>query len=278
MGRYHPRSSRRPKPPSAAPEETAEPSGLLLLENPGLKLSDLVVSEETRLELGFLVQMLRAWPGEAPVMLFHGPPGTGKTHAARCLAGELDRPLGSASLDRLQTKWHGDTEKAFRRAFEEAAKAGAILLLDEVDALLCDRGTMVASWQISQVNTLLKLLEAPPVPVVLCTNFLRVLDAAVHRRIQHLVEFPVPDRNQRLVLWQKELHRNGLNRLLFLDLQAAAGLPLTGGLIRNAALQFARRIAVYGDDYPADTESLLALARKELPKIDCEVREKRIGF
>jgi hypothetical protein len=277
-GRYHPRSSRRPKPPSAAPEETAEPSDLLLLENPGLKLSDLVVPEETRLELGFLVQMLRARPGEAPVMLFHGPPGTGKTHAARCLAGELDRPLGSASLDRLQTKWHGDTEKAFRRAFEEAAKAGAILLLDEVDALLCDRGTMVASWQISQVNSLLKLLEAPPVPVVLCTNFLRVLDAAVHRRIQHLVEFPVPDRDQRLALWQKELDRSGLNRLHFLDLRAAAGLPLTGGLIRNAALQFARRIAVYGDDYPADTESLLALARKELPKIDCEVREKRIGF
>lgn len=279
-GRYRPRYlSRKPAPKESAQKESDLPQ-MLSLEEPGLRMADLVAPEETRLELGFLVQMLRVRPGEAPVMLFHGPPGTGKTHAARCLAGELDRPLGSASLDRLQTKWHGDTEKAFRKVFEEAAKAGALLLLDEVDALLCDRGTMVVSWQISQVNTLLKLLESPPVPVILCTNFLRVLDAAVHRRIQHLVAFSIPERAQRLSIWSLELGRAGVDPALAagLDLEPLADLPLTGGLIHNAVLQFARRIAVCGDDYPADIAALLDLARKELPKIDSEVREKRIGF
>ena len=276
--RFKPRTASPPPSPQKPAEQEATLPDLLSMETPELALTDLVLSEEADLELEFLVHLLRSEREAAPVMLFHGPPGTGKTHAARCLAGALERPLGVASLDRLQTKWHGDTEKAFRKAFDEAAGAGAILLLDEVDALLCSRGTMALSWQISQVNTLLKLLEAPPVPVILCTNFLHALDAAVHRRIQHLVEFPIPDRRQRMSLWNLELDRNGIDVTLDLDLSPLASLPLTGGLIRNAALQFARRIAVYGEGFPATTQALLALARKELPKIEGELRAKAIGF
>lgn len=276
--RFKPRTASPPPSPQKPAEEEAPLPDLLAMETPEFALTDVVLAEEAALELEFLVHLLRSEQEAAPVMLFHGPPGTGKTHAARCLAGELERPLGLASLDRLQNKWHGDTEKALRKAFDEAAGAGALLLLDEVDALLCARGTMVLSWQISQVNTLLKLLEAPPVPVILCTNFLHALDAAVHRRIQHLVEFPIPDRRQRMSLWNLELDRHGIDVTLGLDLSPLASLPLTGGLIRNAALQFARRIAVYGEEFPATTQALLALARKELPKIEGELRGKAIGF
>ncbi|MBN2798242.1 MAG: AAA family ATPase [Deltaproteobacteria bacterium] len=70
----------------------------------------------------------------------HRPPGTGKTLCAEVVAGELGRPLLRSVVPGLLSRWVGDTERRIAQIFEDARRHGAALLLDEVDALLRERG------------------------------------------------------------------------------------------------------------------------------------------
>jgi len=292
--RPRPSWTREGKPPAPAPAKAPkeEESPVCTFEEsaslPGL--SSLVVApevmEELRYALALCARAMRrdetcAPPGPscpAPRLLFHGPPGTGKTHAARALAHDLGRPLALVLPGALMQKWVGETEKAIERAFREAADQGALLFLDEADSFLHDRRRALQSHELSCVNALLNQLERPPVPVILCTNLLDSLDPAVHRRIDHMLEFPVPGLAQRRILWEKELVRAQLWRCRP-DYDRLAELPLSGGLIHSAVTQAARRRLVNGDAYTVDTGSLLALAQKELPKMgDLVQTHEPIGF
>jgi SpoVK/Ycf46/Vps4 family AAA+-type ATPase len=179
----------------------------------------------------------------------------------------------------MQHRWHGDTEKAYYLAFEEASEAGAILLLDEVDSILYSRTLTHTGWELSKINVLLKLLEEPAFPVILCTNLLPYLDAAIHRRLHYVLEFPAPSAEERKKLWTLELEARNLRPFPAVDLTALAAVPLTGGLIHNAVIQAARRKTVDPRTFRVNTSSLLTLARKELPKLQLERSERRIiGF
>lgn len=265
-----------PKPAHSTPPRAPEPrkapeleeAPAFNLEGPeGLPdLKDLVVGPETREELEYVLALLADHDvSPPPRLLFHGPPGTGKTHAARALAGELGLPLAVATPGSLINKWVGDSEKALERAFHEAADQGAVLLLDEADSFLFDRRNALQIHQVTQVNALLGQLDRTRAPVVLCTNFLRSLDEAVHRRVDHMIEFPIPPEPQRRLLWARELE--GAEGAGAMDLDRLARLPLTGGLIHNACTQALRRRRVRGEGYPLTTQALLALAGRELPKM-----------
>ncbi len=82
----------------------------------------------------------------------------------------------------LLSRWVGETEAQIAEAFAEARRRGALLLLDEVDGLLFDRGTARAHWEVSQVNELLTWLDRHPLPVVAATNHPDRLDPACLRR------------------------------------------------------------------------------------------------
>lgn len=289
-----PPSTRKGKSPTPAPakgEKEEEPPVCTFEETASLPgLTSLVVAPEVMEELRYTLALCaRAMrrdetctpPGPAspaPRFLFHGPPGTGKTHAARALAHDLGRPLALVLPGALMQKWVGETEKAIERAFGEAAERGALLFLDEADSFLYDRRNALQSHQVSCVNALLNQLERTPVPAILCTNLLDSLDTAVHRRVDHMLEFPVPGPALRRILWEKELVRAQLWRCRP-DYDRLAHVPLSGGLIHNAVTQASRRRLVNGEAYAVDTGSLLALAQKELPKMGDLVRPREpIGF
>lgn len=122
-------------------------------------------------------------------LCFSGPPGTGKTALAQHLARALDRPLHSKKASDLLSSWLGETEKNIADAFEAAEREGAVLLIDEADTFLRGREYAVRSWEASQVNQLLKELEAFQGIVALCTNSFEILDRAVLRRLDLKVAF-----------------------------------------------------------------------------------------
>jgi len=247
------------------------------LSEPKHGLDSVALPGSIKDDLSLVVALCKKAPESAPTLLFYGPPGTGKTYGAGAMAGTLGRPLATVALARIYNRYVGETEKALESAFAEAEKAGAVLLLDEADGLLQSRDSASHQWEIASVNVLLKLLEKPKVPVVLCTNLLPKLDPALHRRIHHLLEFPIPEDEERGAIWALELKRAGLGKKL--DLRRLAEVPLTGGLVANAVAQARNRRLLLGSRFKVTTEVMLELAWKEAPKLGQAADRHRIaGF
>lgn len=177
--------------------------------------------------------------GRGVTLLFHGPPGTGKTATAEGLAHALGRPILAVQADQVLSCWVGETEKRLARAFDEAARSNAVLLFDEADSFFYDRADAQRTWEVSQANLLLTRLELYEGVCILATNRADVLDPALARRISLKVEFPRPDRAARAEIWRRLL-RPPLPLAEDVDPEALAELDLTGAEIKLAVLNAAR--------------------------------------
>ncbi len=131
--------------------------------------------------------------GGALICLFAGASGTGKTLAAETLAAELGRPLHTITPT---AKYIGETEKNLARQFDKAAAAGAVLLVDEADALFGKRTEVKDShdrYANAHGNYLLQKIEAYPGLVILTSNREDNLDDALQRRLRQVIAFAKPD-------------------------------------------------------------------------------------
>jgi ATPase family associated with various cellular activities (AAA) len=187
--------------------------------------------------------------------LFTGPSGTGKTLAAGWLATQLGLPLYRADLAAVTSKYIGETEKNLAHLLAHAEESGIILLFDEADSLFGKRTEVKESndrFANAQTNYLLQRIETFDGIALLTSNSRARFDPAFCRRLDIIVEFPLPGAEERRLLWLSHLgahHRlshKELNRL-------AAASDLAGGHIRNAVLtaavlaQAGNRTIEYGD-------------------------------
>lgn len=129
-----------------------------------------------------------------------GPPGSGKTAFAQYVAGELDRPLLARRASELLSCWVGQTEQNLARLFREATDDGAVILLDEADSFLRDRRGAHRSWEVTQVNELLKQMETFEGICFCATNMMDDLDPAVLRRFDLKIRFDYLSAEQALDL------------------------------------------------------------------------------
>ncbi len=122
-------------------------------------------------------------------LFFYGPPGTGKTAFGRYLAERLEKRLIVKRASDILSPWVGVAEKQMAEMFSEANDDEAILLLDEADSFLQDRGRANQSWEISQVNEMLTQMETFEGIFIASTNFMESLDSATLRRFDLKVRF-----------------------------------------------------------------------------------------
>ena len=184
--------------------------------------------------------------GRGLVCLLSGPPGTGKTFAAQCLANELDLNLYRIDLSQVVSKYIGETEKALAKVFDEAEAGHGILFFDEADSLFGRRSAVKDAhdrYANIEVGFLLQRLEAFEGVAFLATNLRSNLDPAFVRRIRFLLEFPMPDHAMRQRLWEQALPGAAF-REPGLDFESLAEqFRLSGGSIHNIGLAAAHLAA-----------------------------------
>lgn len=170
--------------------------------------------------------------------MFGGPSGTGKTLAARALAGALQMDVYRVDLAAVVNKYIGETERNLNQVFSRAEELDVILLLDEGDSLMTQRTDVRNSndrYANLETNFLLQRLESYEGILVVTTNAGQRIDSAFLRRFDIVVDFTPPDEAERLRLWR--LHLPGDTALDAEFMQAvASSCVLTGGQIRGAAL------------------------------------------
>ncbi|GAA2834564.1 ATP-binding protein [Kitasatospora paracochleata] len=200
--------------------------------------------------------------------LFAGPSGTGKTMAAEVLAHELGCDLYTVDLSTVVDKYIGETEKNLERIFGEAERVNGVLFFDEADALFGKRSDVRdAHDRYANVETayLLQRMEAFDGVAILATNLGGNLDEAFSRRLDAIIDFPVPDAEHRLRIWERAL-RPGVPRGEDLDLGLLADrFDLSGGNIRNVAL--AASYFAAAEDRPVSMADLMRGVNREFLKL-----------
>ncbi|MCM1257616.1 MAG: ATP-binding protein [Roseburia sp.] len=128
-------------------------------------------------------------------LLLYGPPGCGKTSIANCMANRLKLPLVTARLDTLISSLLGNTAKNLRRIFDFADRQPCVLFLDEFDAIAKARDDQHELGELKRVvNSLLQNMDVycKKGILVAATNHQELLDDAIWRRFQTIIEVPKP--------------------------------------------------------------------------------------
>ncbi|MCJ7625113.1 MAG: ATP-binding protein, partial [Anaerolineaceae bacterium] len=231
--------------------------------NPRYGWDDIVLPADRILLLQEIVSMVRGRPvvledwgvGEklassaGVALLFAGQPGTGKTMGAEIIAFELGLDLYKIDLSTVVSKYIGETEKNISKIFEEAETSNAILFFDEADALFGKRSEVRDShdrYANIEISYLLQRMEAYDGVTILATNMRANLDEAFTRRLHFIVEFPFPDKEERLRIWEA-LFPPGVPHEPDIDLtEFAKQYRLAGGNIRNILVNAAYLAAADG--------------------------------
>jgi SpoVK/Ycf46/Vps4 family AAA+-type ATPase len=211
----------------------------------------------------------------AVTVLFAGDPGTGKTMAAEVMSRVLKLDLYKIDLSTMVSKYIGETEKNLEKIFSEAESSNAILFFDEADAIFGKRSEVKDAhdrYANIEVSYLLQRMEAYDGVTILATNLRANLDEAFTRRLQFAVDFPFPEAEDRLRIWQT-LFPPEVPRRPDLDFDLLAKrFKLAGGNIRNIIINAAYQAAADGGQ--VTMVHLMHGTRRELQKMGRWVGEE----
>ncbi|MBW2320431.1 MAG: ATP-binding protein [Deltaproteobacteria bacterium] len=188
----------------AFPQELA---GLILSEQPSRPLASLVVDDALKARIERVILEFRQQHklkkhglNHRRKLLLSGEPGTGKTMTAQVLATELKQPLHIIQMDRLVTKFMGETGAKLRQIFERIRAMPGVYLFDEFDAIGGERDLGNDVGEMRRVlNAFLQFIENDISNnlIIAATNNPRLLDRALFRRFDDVLHYALPDDDSR---------------------------------------------------------------------------------
>lgn len=137
--------------------------------------------------------------------LFSGPSGTGKTLSANLLGKATGLKVYQIDLSQVISKYIGETEKNLAKLFYTAENKNWILFFDEADALFGKRTNVKDAhnrYANQEVSYLLQMVEEYS-GLVIFSSSENEIDKSFLKRMQFVVEFPMPRTEERLKLWQR---------------------------------------------------------------------------
>lgn len=175
---------------------------MLSLSMPSHDLSELIVSED----IGDKIQrILNEYRNRNKLIsygltnrrkiLIEGNPGTGKTLTASIIASELSLPLYTVQMDKLVTKFMGETSAKLRQVFDNIESNVGVYLFDEFDAIGADRSLDNEVGEMRRIlNSFLQFIEQDGSEsiIIAATNNQRLLDQALFRRFDDVLHYMLP--------------------------------------------------------------------------------------
>lgn len=200
---------------------TGELQGLLI-ESPAFdNLSDLIVSSNIKDKINRIisefVQRDKLHKNDLQnrrKVLLSGPPGTGKTLTASIIAHELRLPLYTILMDKMVTKFMGETSAKLRQIFDLIQQRQGVYLFDEFDAIGGERSRDNDVGEMRRVlNSFLQFIERDNSEslIIAVTNNQKLLDTALFRRFDDVIVFKLPTPKEKRELLQNRLARYSKN-------------------------------------------------------------------
>ena len=253
-----------------------------------LEWKDLVLRKQTLDEIGELETWLKyndklmgEWRMSGKIkpgfkVLFHGPPGTGKTMTACLLGKYTKRDVYRIDLSTVVSKYIGETEKNLSKLFDKAENKDWILFFDEADALFGKRTNVRDAhdkYANQEVSYLLQRIESHSGLVILASNMKSNIDSSFTRRFNSIVEFENPTSGERMQLWRNYLpEAANLSKKVILS-EISRKYELTGANIVNV-IQYAGLQTLQKKSKTISEDDLLKGIQKEYRKEGKMIRKE----
>mmetsp|Transcript_1522 Transcript_1522/g.1942 ORF Transcript_1522/g.1942 Transcript_1522/m.1942 type:complete len:460 (+) Transcript_1522:215-1594(+) len=216
-------------------------------------------------------------------VLLHGPPGTGKTLLARACANQTNAVFLKLAGPQLVQMFIGDGAKLIRDAFElakekikDGTSSGAILFIDEIDAIGTKRFGGDQSGDREVQRTMLELLSQldgfssnEMIKVIAATNRPDVLDPALLRsgRLDRKIELPHPSEDARGKILQIHSRKMNVGKdVVFEELARSCddfnGAQLKAVCVEAGMLALRRESAEIGHEDFIEAISVVAAKKK----------------
>ncbi|KAI0180807.1 P-loop containing nucleoside triphosphate hydrolase protein [Hypoxylon sp. FL1284] len=146
--------------------------------------------------------------GQGITMLLEGPPGVGKTLTAEAVSEKLRRPLYAMGAGELGADAEA-VEGSLTRMLDAAARWDAVVLLDECDVLLAERGFADGRGNLERngvVAIFLRLLEYYRGMLFMTTNRADAVDPALRSRVHLTIRYPALGAAARRRIWERFVH------------------------------------------------------------------------
>ncbi len=194
---------------------TPDFNGLILEQNMAVNLADIIVSEDIKSKITRIItefvqrDKLRKYDlDNRRKILLSGPPGTGKTLTASIIANELKLPLYTILMDKMVTKFMGETSAKLRQVFDLIEQRQGVYLFDEFDAIGGERSRDNDVGEMRRIlNSFLQFIERDNSEslIVAITNNKALLDQALFRRFDDVILYNLPSIEEKRALLKNRL-------------------------------------------------------------------------